>query len=276
MRRWLPLATGLAAAASAVLACAPRGESPPPVASPPVASPPVASPPAAAAYEVLVFSRTAGFRHESIAAGIRAIRELGADGNFAVTATEDPGAFTAGSLSRYAAVVFLNTTGDVLDARQQTAFEAYIRAGGGFVGVHSAADTEYDWPFYGELVGAYFARHPPVQRAGIRVTGRSHPATSHLPPTWTRTDEWYDYRTNPRATARILATLDESSYTGGRMGADHPHAWCKAYQGGRSFYTGGGHTSQAFAEPEFRAHVLGGIRYAAGRVAADCRPDPAA
>jgi type 1 glutamine amidotransferase len=256
MRRWLRTGAGLAAVASVVLACGPGGE----------------PRGAEASYEVLVFSRTEGFRHESIAAGIRAIHKMGADEKFAVTATEDPGAFTAGGLSRYAAVIFLNTTGDVLDGKQQATFEGYIRGGGGFVGVHSAADTEYDWPFYGELVGAYFARHPHVQRAEVRVTDRSHPATSHLPPTWTRTDEWYDYRTNPRATARILATLDESSYTGGRMGADHPHAWCKTYQGGRSFYTGGGHTPQAFAEPQFRAHLLGGIRYAAGRVAADCRP----
>ncbi|HEY3003878.1 MAG TPA: ThuA domain-containing protein, partial [Kribbellaceae bacterium] len=169
------------------------------------------------------------------------------------------------------AVVFLSTTGDVLDASQQAAFESYIRSGGGFVGVHAAADTEYDWPFYGDLVGAYFASHPLIQAATVQVEDRTHPATSHLDATWRRTDEWYNYKTNVRSTARVLATLDESSYSGGTMG-DHPTAWCKDFEGGRSFYTGGGHTRQSYAEPAFRAHLLGGIRYAAGAAPADCRP----
>ncbi|MFF7393635.1 ThuA domain-containing protein [Streptomyces scabiei] len=225
------------------------------------------------AYDVLVFSKTAGFRHDSIPAGTQAIRDLGAANNFTVTATEDGNQFTTANLSRYEAVIFLNTTGDVLNDAQQSAFQSYIGAGGGFVGVHSAADTEYNWPFYGELVGAYFARHPAVQQAAIKVEGRAHAATAHLPQTWTRTDEWYDYRTNPRTTARVLTTLDESSYSGGSMGADHPHSWCKTLSGGRSFYTGGGHSQASYAEPAFRAHLLGGIRYAAGRTKADCRPE---
>ncbi|WP_422773784.1 ThuA domain-containing protein [Plantactinospora sp. WMMC1484] len=226
-----------------------------------------------APYDVLVFSKTAGFRHDSIAVGTQAIRELGAANNFTVTATEDAAQFTTGNLAQYEAVVFLNTTGDVLNASQQSAFESYIRSGRGYVGVHAAADTEYDWPFYGNLVGAYFASHPAIQQANIKVEHRGHAATAHLPQTWTRTDEWYNYRTNARSSARVLATLDESSYSGGGMGADHPHAWCKTYEGGRSFYTGGGHTQQSYAEPAFRAHLLGGIRYAAGRSKADCRPE---
>jgi type 1 glutamine amidotransferase len=226
-----------------------------------------------AAYDVLVFSKTAGFRHDSIAAGTQAIRDLGAANNFTVTATEDATAFTTANLSRYAAVVFLNTTGDVLDPTQQSAFESYITGGGGFVGVHSAADTEYDWPFYGNLVGAWFASHPAIQQANVTVEDRAHAATAHLPQTWTRTDEWYNYRTNARTTAHVLASLDESSYAGGSMGGDHPHAWCKTVSGGRSFYTGGGHTQASYADPAFRAHLLGGIRYAAGRTRADCRPE---
>ncbi|WP_067509782.1 ThuA domain-containing protein [Actinoplanes sp. TFC3] len=224
-----------------------------------------------ASYDVLVFSRTAGFRHDSIAAGTQAIRELGAANNFTVTATEDPAAFA--DLSSYEAVVFLNTTGDVLNDVQQTAFESYVRAGGGYVGVHSAADTEYDWPFYGELVGAWFASHPAIQPADVVLEDRAHAATSHLPQRWNRTDEWYNYRTNPRSTAHVLASLDESTYTGGGMGADHPHAWCKTLDGGRSFYTGGGHTIESYADPAFRNHLLGGIRYAAKRTNADCRPE---
>ncbi|MEU4480640.1 lectin [Micromonospora sp. NPDC023966] len=232
--------------------------------------------PAAAAdapYDVLVFSKTAGFRHDAIPAGIQAVRDLGAANNFTVTATEDAAQFTTANLARYEAVIFLNTTGDVLNATQQTAFEAYIGAGGGYVGVHAAADTEYDWPFYGNLVGAWFASHPAIQPANVKVEDRGHAATAHLPQTWNRTDEWYNYRTNARSTAHVLATLDESSYSGGSMGGDHPHAWCKAYAGGRSFYTGGGHTQASYTEAAFRAHLLGGIRYAAGRSKADCRPE---
>jgi type 1 glutamine amidotransferase len=234
-----------------------------------------ASPAAAvdAPYDVLVFSKTAGFRHDSIAVGIQAIRDLGAANSFTVTATEDANHFTTSDLSRYETVVFLNTTGDVLNDTQQSVFQSYISAGGGFVGVHSAADTEYNWPFYGDLVGAYFASHPAIQQANVKVENRAHAATAHLPQTWARTDEWYNFRTNPRANARVLATLDESSYSGGSMGADHPHAWCKTYSGGRSFYTGGGHTQASYAEPAFRSHLLGGIRYAAGRAKADCRPE---
>ncbi|MEV0134028.1 ThuA domain-containing protein [Dactylosporangium sp. NPDC050688] len=235
-----------------------------------------AAQPASAAdapYDVLVFSKTAGFRHDSIPAGIQAIRDLGAANNFTVTATEDAAAFTAANLAQYETVVFLSTTGDVLNTTQQAAFESYIRAGGGYVGIHSAADTEYDWSFYGTLVGAYFASHPAIQQANVKVENRAHPATAHLPQTWTRTDELYNYRSNPRSTARVLATLDESSYSGGSMGADHPITWCKTIDSGRSFYTGLGHSQASYAESALRAQLLGGIRYAAKRAQADCRPE---
>ncbi|GAB3860744.1 hypothetical protein GCM10027610_102170 [Dactylosporangium cerinum] len=226
-----------------------------------------------AAYDVLVFSKTAGFRHDAIPAGIQAIRDLGAANNFTVTATEDAGAFTTGNLAQYETVVFLNTTGDVLNDTQQTAFESYIRGGGGYVGVHAAADTEYGWPFYGSLVGAYFASHPAIQQVNVRVENRAHAATAHLPQVWTRTDELYNYQTNPRSTARVLANLDESSYSGGTMGADHPITWCKTVDSGRSFYTGLGHTIASYTEANFRNQLLGGIRYAAARTKADCRPE---
>ncbi|MFW6691180.1 ThuA domain-containing protein [Streptomyces sp. MAR4 CNX-425] len=219
---------------------------------------------------VLVFSKTAGFRHDSIPDGIATIRELGAENGFTVDATEDSGAFTPGNLQQYDAVVFLSTTGDVLNASQQRAFEDYVRSGGGYVGVHAAADTEYDWPFYGGLVGAYFDSHPQIQQATVEVEDHDHPATAHLGEEWVRTDEWYNYRTNPREQARVLATLDEGSYSGGNMGGDHPISWCQTYEDGRSFYTGLGHTKESYAEPEFRTHLLGGIQYAAGAVESDC------
>ncbi|MFE9773681.1 ThuA domain-containing protein [Streptomyces sp. NPDC005931] len=225
------------------------------------------------AYEILVFSRTAGFRHSSIDDGIAALRDLGAAHDFTVDATEDAQAFTAGNLARYEAVVFLSTTGDVLNDAQQTAFEEYIRAGGGYVGIHAAADTEYDWPFYGTLAGAWFRSHPAIQPATVKVEDRAHDATAHLGGAWQRTDEWYDYRTNPRTTAHVLASLDESSYSGGSMSGDHPIAWCKDHQGGRAFYTGGGHTDESFTDPAFRRHLLGGVRWAAGTTEADCRPE---
>jgi type 1 glutamine amidotransferase len=223
-----------------------------------------------APYKVLVFSKTAGFRHSSIPTGIAAVQSLGAANNFTVTATEDAAAFTTANLAQYQSVVFMSTTGDVLNDAQQTAFESYIRGGGGYVGVHAAADTEYSWPFYGTLVGAWFSSHPAIQQASVNVEDRSHPATAHLGATWTRTDEWYNYQTNPRSTAHVLASLNESSYSGGTMSGDHPITWCKTIDSGRSFYTGFGHTEESYADANFRNLLLGAIRYTAKRVDGNC------
>jgi cytochrome c len=220
---------------------------------------------ASAKPRVLVFTKTMGFRHESIPSAIAAIRGLGAANGLTVEASEDSAVFTDASLTRYDAVVFLMTTGDVLEESQQRAFERFIRRGGGFAGVHSAADTEYGWTWYGGLVGAYFKNHPQVQRATVRVVGRRHPSTARLPRSWARTDEWYNFARNPRPSVHVLATLDETSYSPGpgAMGADHPIAWWHSYQGGRAWYTAGGHTLESYSEPLFRRHLLGGIRYAA-------------
>ena len=210
-----------------------------------------------------MFSKTAGFRHDSIPTGIQTIRDLGTANGFTVTATEDSNVFTTSQLANYKAVVFLSTTGDVLNASQQTAFESYINGGGGYVGVHAAADTEYSWPYYGQLVGAWFNSHPAIQQVTARVEDRNHPSTAHLGTTWVRTDELYNYSTNPRPNVHVLINLDESTYTGGNMG-DHPIAWYHAQGSGRSFYTGFGHTIQSYSEQAFRQHLLGGIQYAAG------------
>ncbi|GAA0957324.1 ThuA domain-containing protein [Virgisporangium aurantiacum] len=220
---------------------------------------------------VLVFSKTAGFRHDAIPAGIAAIRQLGTANGFSVTATEDAAQFTTANLAQYQAVVFLSTTGDVLNAAQQTAFEQYIASGKGYVGVHAAADTEYDWAWYGGLVGAYFLSHPAIQQANVRVEDRTNASTAHLPQTWTRTDEWYNYRTNPRSRVRVLANLDEASYSGGSMG-DHPITWCQNYGGGRAWYTGLGHTQESYADANFTRMLLGGLQIAAGSVTANCTP----
>lgn len=221
--------------------------------------------PQARSDRILVFSRTAGFRHSSIESGIAALRNLGAANGFAVDATEEARQFTTANLSRYKAVVFLSTTGDVLNGEQQAAFTTYIRNGGGFVGIHAAADTEHGWPWYGELVGAYFASHPAPARARIRVENRDHASTRTLPDPWLRFDEWYDFQQNPRSRGvTVLLTLDEASYPGGQMGDDHPIAWYHEHEGGRAWYTAGGHTDASFSEPAFLEHLLGGIRYAAG------------
>lgn len=215
---------------------------------------------------VLVFSKTEGFRHANIPSGIAAIERLGADHNISVNATEDAIQFTYDNLMQYDAVIFLSTTGDVLNGEQKSAFEQYIQSGGGYVGIHAASDTEHNWPWYGKLVGAYFADHPSVQQATIEVSDKVHPSTNFLPDYWVRTDEWYNFRENPRGNVHVLATLDEGSYTGGNMGYDHPIAWMHEYDGGRSWYTGGGHTEASFSEEHFLNHILGGIQYASGAV----------
>lgn len=218
-------------------------------------------------FAILVFSKTTGFRHDSIPDGIAAIRALGAEHGFAVDATEDAGWFTEAALGRYKVVVFLCTTGNILDPDQKAAFERYIRSGGGFVGIHSASDTEYQWAWYGRLVGAYFASHPQIQRATVHIADPDHPSTRGLPAAWERTDEWYNFRANPRGEVRVLATLDETTYSGGAMGTDHPIAWCHTMDGGRSWYTAMGHTKESYDEPLFRRHLLGGIESAAGAAA---------
>ncbi len=224
-------------------------------------------------FHALVFSKTAGFRHDSIEAGVAAIEELGAEHGFHVDHTEDAEDFTEQNLGHYDVVVWLSTTGDVLNEEQQAAFEGYIQDGGGYAGVHAASDTEYDWPWYGELVGAYFDSHPQIQEATTVVTDHVHPSTAHLDEEWVRTDEWYNFQDNPRGDVHVLAALDEDSYDAGSgaMGHDHPIAWCQEFDGGRSWYTGGGHTIESFSEPAFLEHLLGGLRTAAGVAEADCK-----
>jgi hypothetical protein len=215
------------------------------------------------AFGVLVFTKTAGYRHRSIPAGIEAIKALGEANGFRVDASESASLFTDGNLARYRVVVFLNTTGDILGPEEQGAFERFIRRGGGFVGIHSATDTEYDWPWYGRLIGAYFLNHPAIQRAVLTVD-RSDRSTAHLPVRWTRTDEWYNFQEDPGEAVQVLVRLDEGTYSGGKMGANHPITWYHTYDGGRAWYTAMGHTEESYAEPDFLTHLLGGIRWAAG------------
>ena len=224
---------------------------------------PTTEPSGESEFSVLVFSRTTGYRHESIPDAISALEHLAARHGFAAVATEDPGQFTTDNLAQFDAVVWLSTSGDVLDDGQRKAFEAYIRGGGGYVGIHGAADTEYGWHWYGGLVGTVFASHPAIQPATVRIVDAAHPSTAGLPQAWARTDEWYNFRARPPSSAHILATVDETTYEGGTMGADHPIVWCHEYDGGRAWYTAMGHTTESYGEAEFLTHLLGGIRYAA-------------
>lgn len=223
---------------------------------------------AAAQPDVLVFSKTAAFRHASIEAGVAALRERASEAGIAIDATEDASAFTSANLSRYSAVLFLSTTGDVLAPHQQEALEGFVRAGGGFVGIHSASDTEYDWAWYGELVGAYFAGHPPgIYEATLHVADADHPATVSLPDPWSRADEWYDLRdVQPGLT--VLLEIDETTYKSPAQNpapAPRPIAWYRAFDGGRTFYTALGHTSESWSEEPFLDHVWGGLTWAMGR-----------
>jgi cytochrome c len=215
---------------------------------------------------ILVFSKTSAFRHESIAKGIETLRKMGEEHHFLVDTTENADRFNEENLSRYNAVVFLSTTGDVLNQEQQNDFERYIQAGGGYLGIHAAADTEYDWPWYGKLVGAWFESHPmnPNVKSGTFITvDKSHMASDSLPDTFERTDEFYSYK-NISPDIKVLVKIDEKSYTGGTNGDNHPMVWYHDFDGGRSFYTAMGHTNETYDDPLFRRQLWGGLNYVLG------------
>jgi len=214
--------------------------------------------------KILVFTKTKGYHHSAIETGVPVIIKMGQENNFDVDTTTNAEKFTADNLKQYAAVMFFCTTGDVLNDEQQKAFEGYIHAGGGFVGVHSATDTEYGWQWYGDLVGAYFRSHPRVQQvAKLNIVDRSFIATKHLPAEWSRKDEWYNFEYITKG-LHVLITIDESTYEGGKNGKYHPVAWYHESDGGRAFYTALGHVDESYTDPLYLKHLLGGIQYAMG------------
>jgi type 1 glutamine amidotransferase len=213
---------------------------------------------------ILVFAKTAGYYHESIPKGMETIMKICSSEGIQVDTTRNADVFTVESLKKYNAIVFLNTSGDVLNDNQQEAFKTYIHAGGGYLGVHAASDTEYDWPWYNKLAGAWFLSHPAQQVATIKVTDKKNPATAMLPDEWTRTDEWYNFK-NITPDIKVLAWLDESSYKGGANGAEHPFIWYHEFEGGRAFYTGVGHRDDNYDEPLVQQHLLGAIKWTVGR-----------
>ncbi|MEX0272938.1 MAG: ThuA domain-containing protein [Flavobacteriaceae bacterium] len=210
--------------------------------------------------QILVFTKTVGFRHESIEDGVTALQKLADEQGYKLTTSENALDFTLDNLKNYQLVIFLSTTGDVLNGDQQRAFEGYVQQGGAYMGIHAASDTEHDWPWYGNLVGGYFRNHPQIQNATIQVKIANHPATSHLGSTWERLDEWYNFDDLSQDTT-ILLNLDETTYQGGTHGENHPISWYHEFDGGRSFYTGGGHTKESFTEPDFIDHLQGGIEW---------------
>jgi cytochrome c len=218
--------------------------------------------------KILVFSKTVGFRHGSIESGITALKKLGKENNFKVIATEDSTYFVEDSLKQFSAVVFLNTTGDILNHVQEADFERYIQAGGGFVGVHAATDTEYEWPWYNKLVGAYFNGHPKIQEATLHIKNKNHQATKNFEDTWIKEDEWYNFK-DIYTEINVLITIDETSYEGGTNGENHPISWYHNFDGGRAFYTEMGHTNETYENPTFLNHLLGGIKYAIGKNSLD-------
>src|SRR5436190_9060040 len=210
---------------------------------------------------ILVFSKTSGYHHESIANGNVAIQKLGAENNFDVDTTTDASMFQDDTLKKYAAVVFLSTTGDVLDYNGEAAFERYIQSGGGYMGIHAAADCEYDWGWYGRLAGGYFLSHPGIndtfpniQEGVLTVVDQTTDATKDLPKQWKRTDEFYSYK-KLNKDVHVLMTIDEKTYHGGANGDNHPMAWYHDYDGGRAFYTALGHTAESFTEAPYLKHI---------------------
>jgi type 1 glutamine amidotransferase len=216
--------------------------------------------------KVLVFSKTAGYRHESIKEGLVAIQKLGLENNFEVEATEDAGKFITENLKNYKALIFLNPTGtDIFNESQKAALKRYINNGGGFVGLHAAADCSYEWEWYGKMVGAFFKSHPKIQEATLTIISKDHPATRKLPSEWKHTDEWYNFK-DLNKDVEVLVKVDEKSYTGGENGDYHPISWYHNFEGGRVFYTALGHTSEDYTSDKlFLSQLLGGIEYAIGR-----------
>lgn len=210
---------------------------------------------------VLIYSKTKAYRHECIEPGGKALQSYFQSKGVLSTMTEDSTVFHPDRLKEFDAVMFFQTTGNVLDSVQQVHFQNYIKSGKGFVGVHAASDTEYDWPWYGQLVGAYFSSHPDIQPAAIIKTDTAHLACKHLSDRWTRTDEWYNFKQIP-SNVNVMLKIDEATYQGGTHGDPHPMSWYHSFDGGRSFYTAMGHTVESYKDTLFLEHVLQGVMWA--------------
>ena len=224
---------------------------------------------------ILVFTKTSGYRHASISSGLKMLSDQSKNQNWVITATEDASLLRDDFLSHFDVAVFLNPTGDAICDKGQAAFEKFMKSGKGFVGIHAAADFEYDWEFYGNLVGGYFLSHPPAQKATVIFENFDHPAMKPFKgmKTYTTVDEWYAYKKNPRPNVNVLARLDESTIKKGRQDknekwrmGDHPLIWWNDKDGIRSFYTVFGHTHEAFQDKLIIEHITNAINWAAKRI----------
>ena len=227
---------------------------------------------------VLVFTKTVGFYHDSKPNAIKAFYEIAHENKWQITFTEDSTMFSEKELSKYNVMVFLLTTGNnLLNDEEKTALQTYVENGGGFVGVHSATDTEYKWPWYERLVGAHFLGHPPVHEGKLIIEKRNHPATKCFgADTMKWKDEFYSFDRNPRKNGNmeVLVSIDEKSYNIDEnlwfknvnivMG-DHPLIWCQHIGRGRSFLTSLGHTAELYDNDMFRKHLTGAMMWAAGK-----------
>lgn len=210
--------------------------------------------------KVLVFSKTEGFRHKSIETGVECIRRLGAENNFLVDHSEDSKVFLSDSLRQYQAVILLNTTGDIFDDEEQVAFRNYVQEGGAIMGIHSASDTELDWPWFNHLIGAYFDGHPKIQSAEFEVLDHQHASTADLPTHFNLTDEFYNFK-SIQENSQVLININEQSYEGGKNGSEHPMTWHRNIEGSRVFYTALGHRQELYQDSLYLSHLLGGIEF---------------
>lgn len=223
-------------------------------------------------FRALLFTKTEGWHHQSINEGVDAIRDLSARHQFDLEWHEDPAVFSPERLQHFDVIIFLSTTGNILNEEQQAAMEAFIRSGKGFVGIHSASDTEYDWPWYTQLVGRMFKIHPHNQTARVTVLDNDFPGMERMPARFWWTDEWYDFHEETVDGLHYLLAVDETTYEpfaqwgdnkSEGMGEFHPVAWYHEFDGGRSFYTALGHIAETYSDWMFREHIYGGIFWAA-------------
>ncbi|MCV9388277.1 ThuA domain-containing protein [Reichenbachiella ulvae] len=208
----------------------------------------------------MVFSKTVGYRHASIETGVKCIEQLGYEHQFLVDHSEEAAVFLSDSLSTYDAVIFLSSSGDIFNSEQEKAFQSYVKAGGAVMGIHGATTTEYEWPWFNQLMGAYFDNHPEIQTADFDVVDPNHPSTRQLPTRFQMEDEFYNfYSIQPGL--KPLIRIDESSYEGGKHGDNHPIAWYHTFEGSRVFYTALGHRKELYQDSVFVQHLMGGISY---------------
>ena len=212
-------------------------------------------------FSVLVITETEGWVHDSIEAGLKLIKYLGDKNRFNVYHSDNSSVINYSNLKSIKTLIFLNTTEDILSEEEQVVMEKFIQSGKGFVGVHSASDTEYEWEWYGDLVGAYFKSHPKGTTNAKILKIENGRFTKHLSPVWDVEDEWYNFNyTN--ADINVVLELDEKSYYGGENGDYHPITWYHTYDGGRSFYTGLGHLKEVYSNKMFIKLLEQGILYA--------------